>query len=96
MTLRGPARTTRNEIDPSADGPAGSPQSIRRSKSRSSQHSTPAKLKRSSVPAVYRLADLAVDTGITDLAREHDHYAYGAPKKGAAKPARRTAKGRRK
>jgi len=28
------------------------------------------------------LGEDAVDTGIPDLAREHDHYASGAPKRG--------------
>jgi hypothetical protein len=27
------------------------------------------------------LAENAVETGITDLAEEHDHYASGAPKR---------------
>lgn len=30
--------------------------------------------------AVYRLADLAVPTGIPDLATNIDHYLYGHPK----------------
>ncbi len=28
----------------------------------------------------YRISSLAVDTGIEDLAVEHDHYLYGIPK----------------
>ena len=28
------------------------------------------------------LSDLAVHTGIPDLAHEHDHYLYGTPKRG--------------
>jgi len=31
------------------------------------------------------LGDDAVDTGITDMAAEHDHYAYGTPKRSARK-----------
>ncbi|MGH2598274.1 MAG: hypothetical protein ACRDJ9_02690, partial [Dehalococcoidia bacterium] len=27
------------------------------------------------------LLDLAVDTGIEDLAEQHDHYLYGTPKR---------------
>ena len=27
------------------------------------------------------LADCAIDTGITDLSQQHDHYLYGLPKK---------------
>lgn len=27
------------------------------------------------------LAELAIDTGISDLAREHDHYLYGTPRR---------------
>lgn len=29
----------------------------------------------------FALAELAVETGITDLAREHDHYLYGTPRR---------------
>ncbi|WP_346865094.1 hypothetical protein [Methanocalculus sp. MSAO_Arc2] len=29
----------------------------------------------------YRISSLAVDTGIEDLAVEHDHYLYGTPKR---------------
>jgi predicted DNA-binding antitoxin AbrB/MazE fold protein len=32
----------------------------------------------------YDLATLAVDGGPSDLAHEHDHYLYGAPKRGIA------------
>jgi hypothetical protein len=28
------------------------------------------------------LADATMDTGLTDLAHEHDHYLYGTPKRG--------------
>ncbi len=31
----------------------------------------------------FDLASLAVETGITDLAVEHNHYLYGVPKRGA-------------
>lgn len=27
------------------------------------------------------LEDIAIDTGISDLASQHDHYIYGVPKK---------------
>jgi hypothetical protein len=30
----------------------------------------------------YGISSLAVDTGIEDLAIEHDHYLYGTPKRG--------------
>jgi len=30
----------------------------------------------------YRISSLAVDTGIEDLAIEHDPYLYGTPKRG--------------
>ena len=33
------------------------------------------------------LGDDAVDTGITDMSIEHDHYIYGAPKRGDRKEA---------
>lgn len=49
------------------------------------------------------LAPLAVRTGQRDLAREHDHYAYGVPKKkstsgntSSMKPARPSVKSRRR
>ena len=41
----------------------------------------------SDVDPVYRLGEDAVDTGIPDLSIEHDHYAYGAPKRSARKDA---------
>jgi hypothetical protein len=31
--------------------------------------------------AAYDISSLAVKTGISDLATEHDHYLYGTPKK---------------
>lgn len=31
----------------------------------------------------FNLSSLAVKTGIPDLATEHDHYLYGAPKRGS-------------
>ncbi|PIU57187.1 MAG: hypothetical protein COS88_01890 [Chloroflexi bacterium CG07_land_8_20_14_0_80_51_10] len=30
----------------------------------------------------FDLASLAVETGVSDLATEHDHYLYGLPKRG--------------
>ncbi|MBX6314360.1 MAG: hypothetical protein IRY99_15825 [Isosphaeraceae bacterium] len=33
---------------------------------------------------LYRIAELAVDTGIPDLSRNIDHYLYGHPKVGEA------------
>lgn len=35
----------------------------------------------SEVDPVYRLGEDAVETGTPDLSIEHDHYAYGAPKR---------------
>ncbi len=32
--------------------------------------------------SAFDLASLAVKTGISDLATEHDHYLYGTPKQG--------------
>ena len=32
----------------------------------------------------FNLSSLAVKTGISDLATEHDHYLYGIPKKGSS------------
>lgn len=33
-----------------------------------------------SPPPVYQIHENAVDTGITDLAAQHDHYLYGVSK----------------
>lgn len=33
-------------------------------------------------PLLKLIAECAVDTGIGDLAHEHDHYLYGTPKRG--------------
>ena len=41
---------------------------------------------------VYRLSELAVDTGISDLAEQHDHYVYGTPKTSRGKSARKVLK----
>ena len=38
------------------------------------------------------LADHAVDTGISDLAEEHDHFIYGTPKRRSAPKRKRTPK----
>ncbi|HYE62193.1 MAG TPA: hypothetical protein VD997_09365 [Phycisphaerales bacterium] len=35
---------------------------------------------------IFHIADRAVKTGIPDLAAEHDHYAYGTPKRRDQKP----------
>lgn len=32
------------------------------------------------VPPIYRVSQYAVDTGIPDLAAQHDHYLYGTEK----------------
>jgi hypothetical protein len=34
--------------------------------------------------SVFDIGSMAVDTGIKDLASQHDHYASGAPKRPAA------------
>jgi hypothetical protein len=41
-----------------------------------------APLNGKSADPVWSIGDDAVKTGITDLASEHDHYAYGTPKQG--------------
>jgi hypothetical protein len=35
---------------------------------------------KSSPPPIYQIHENAVDTGITDLAAQHDHYLYGVGK----------------
>jgi predicted DNA-binding antitoxin AbrB/MazE fold protein len=40
------------------------------------------KLPQTKFDPAFDLSDLAVETGIPDLASEHDHYLYGTPKRG--------------
>ncbi len=42
---------------------------------------TPKKRRSKKKVTFANLEDLAVDTGIPDLAAQHDHYLYGVPKK---------------
>ena len=47
------------------------------------QFSHPAKLDSPAdaiIPPIYRVSQYAVDTGIPDLAAQHDHYLYGTEK----------------
>ncbi len=38
---------------------------------------------KTSVAPIYKIHEHATDTGISDLAAEHDHYLYGVSKKDA-------------
>lgn len=42
---------------------------------------TPKKRRSKKKVTFANLEDLAVDTGMPDLAAQHDHYLYGVPKK---------------
>lgn len=45
--------------------------------------------KKKTTGPLAQLAKYAVSTGISDLAKEHDHYLYGTPKR--SKPKRKAA-----
>ncbi len=69
MTYRGKVKDGKIELDPGVRLPEGATVWI-------------SDAEAASDPAG-RLADMAVPTGVTDLAQQHDHYASGAPKKKA-------------
>lgn len=95
MTLRGTIRNGNVHLEGAADWPDGTSVEVHRTaKKKSSRKAAPSKSGK--LDPVYRLHELAVETGIADLAAEHEHYAYGTPKKSARTPRRTTRKGRRK
>ncbi len=68
MSYRGTVREGKVELEPGANLPEGTVVLV---------EPLPAE-----TDPVYLLADDAIDTGIGDLAEEHDHYAHGTPKRG--------------
>ncbi len=68
MSYRGTVREGKVELEPGANLPDGTVVVV--------------ELLRVENDPAYALADDAVDTEITDLAEEHDHYAHGTPKRG--------------
>ena len=42
---------------------------------------TPENLVDSGLPPLASLLDITIDTGLGDLAEQHDHYLYGTPKR---------------
>lgn len=86
MTLRGVIENGRIVLDDGTSIPDGTHVDITLRRSSKAKRST-----RTGVDPLARIARRAVSTGIPDLANEHDHYAYGTPKR--AKPrATRTRK----
>lgn len=70
MTYMGTIKNGKVELEPGAQLPEGARVKVE-----------PVEAADQIDPA-YELHVEAVDTGIPDLAREHDHYAYGTPKRG--------------
>lgn len=86
MTLRGTIENGRLVLDDGEGLPNGTRVDVRvragRSKARSNEKVA---------DPLAKLASHAVRTGVRDLASEHDHYAYGTPKR-ASKPRRAPSK----
>lgn len=104
MTLRGTVHLGRIELDSGSSLPEGTRVRIqatprkRGASSRSKAVRGTRKVRsKTAIPGsdpAFRLHELAVKTGIRDLAEQHDHYIYGTPKRPAprkSKPRRKTA-----
>ncbi len=77
MTFRGIVRNGKIELDVPSDLPEGASVDVNL---RSDSRPRPKK-SRSGRDPVFHISDLAVPSGRTDGAAEHDHYIYGTPKK---------------
>ena len=88
MTLRGTIENGRLVLEDGGALPNGTRVSV------SVQAATKKKTTKSD--PLGRLGRHAVSTGIRDLADEHDHYAYGSPKKSAKKAKRARASSARR
>ena len=80
MLFRGTIENGRLVLDDGAKLPGGTKGEVsvkraRRTKKRAAKSSD----------SLLRLASYAVNTGISDLAAEHDHYLYGTPKRSKRK-----------
>lgn len=84
MMLRGTIENGRLVLDDGEGLPNGTRVDVRVRSGKSKRRSDA-----KSPDPLARLASRAVNTGIRDLASEHDHYAHGTPKR--ATKARRTA-----
>lgn len=73
MTYRGRVRGGAIVLDPGVDLPEGSVVRIELEPSERSRRDE-------SADPLFRMAELAVDTGIKDLSTNIDHYLYGHPK----------------
>lgn len=75
MVYRGKVRDNRVVLDPGVRLPEGATVRI---------ELVPADALESGPDPLLRMTDLAVETGISDLATNADHYLYGHPKAGDA------------
>jgi hypothetical protein len=82
MTFRGTVRNGKVELEPGADLPEGAPVTVDL-RSRTARKA-PKNYDPLSDPA-FRIGELAVPFGRKDGSREHDHYAYGTPKRSTRK-----------
>ena|ERR1051326_5146041 len=88
MTFRGTIQNGRVELEPGTDLPDGTIVRVEPVRMRQRRPRRAGKSTRGLIDPAYRLGELAVSTGITDLAAEHDHYIYGTPKRGRRRAAR--------
>ena len=80
MTFRGTIVNGRVELEAGVQLPEGTAvkiEALRAGRNGKKPARTPRKAS-----GLLRLAQVAVNTGIRDLAAEHDHYIYGTPKRG--------------
>ena len=74
MAYRGRVKNGTIELEPGVVLPEGAEVEIRLC------NATSEEAQRGQLDPVFRLNELAVETGITDLAKNIDHYLYGHPK----------------
>ncbi|CAG1010012.1 hypothetical protein PHYC_03782 [Phycisphaerales bacterium] len=91
MTFRGTIENGRLVLEGGARLPNGTPVDVTirgtaRGKARAARKSDP----------LGSIASRAVRTGVRDLADQHDHYAYGTPKKKTARKAKGAARSSRR
>jgi hypothetical protein len=86
MTLRGTIENGRLVLDDGEGLPNGTRVDVRVRSAGSKARS-----RSKGLDPLAKLASRAVTTGVSDLASEHDHYAYGTPKR-ASKPRRAASK----
>lgn len=88
MTFRGTIQNGKVVFDEPISLPDGTPVRVEQTRARRKRRAP--KSPASTDPA-YNLSRFAVSTGLPDLAREHDHYTYGTPKRSPRKSGPKTS-----